>query len=683
MKQYINQDFKHFLHGGDYNPEQWIDTPEIWDEDMRLMKLANCNEMSVGIFSWAKLEPREGEYDFSFLDVILDKIYAAGGRVLLATPSGARPHWMADAHPEVLRVDERGQRMHFGHRHNHCFTSPYYREKVAQINAALAERYGKHPAVIGWHISNEYGGRCYCPLCQQAFRDWLSKKYEGDIQKLNFEWWTTFWSHTFDSFDQIEAPSPIGDSYSGLLLDWNRFVSDQTADFLRAEVAAVRTHSDLPVTTNMMYHYTGVNYNVLAPEIDFASWDSYPNWHRPGEMSDADTAADYALSHDAFRALKQRPFLLMESAPSHVNWHDINKLKRPGMHRLSSLQAVAHGSDSVQYFQWRKSRGSNEKFHGAVVDHLGTENTRVFREVSEVGAALQRIEEVLGTMPAPRVALIMDVENKWAIDAAQGFQKHYKKYTTTCQQFYNYFWRHAIDVDVIDAHRDLSRYDLVVAPMLYMTSQDTIDLLTRYVREGGTLVSGYMLGMVNENDLCYLGGFPGGALREVFGVWAEEIDTLYPEERNAIRLTNGEEFAVADYCERIHPAEGAQVLATYVSDFYAGEPAVVRNRYGKGSAIYIATRDVGGADSFKEKLLTALCTELNIRGNVRSCPAGVTAHSRLDEENGIKYVFVENYTAQDAQVDLGFEAIDVETRERVRETFTLPAYSIRILRCML
>ena len=679
MKQYMNESFKHFLHGGDYNPEQWIDTPEIWDEDMRLMQLANCNEMSVGIFSWAKLEPREGEYDFSFLDTILDKIYAAGGRVLLATPSGARPHWMADAHPEVLRVNERGEKMHFGVRHNHCFTSPYYRKKVAEINSALAERYGKHPAVIGWHISNEYGGKCYCPLCQEAFRGWLKNKYGNDVAQMNVQWWTMFWSHTYDSFDQVEAPSPLGDSFSGLELDWRRFISDQTADFLRAEVAAVRKYSDLPVTTNFMFHYTGLNYNVLADEVDFISWDSYPQWHRPGEGNDARMAAEHALTHDAFRALKHKPFFLMESAPSHVNWHDINKLKRPGMHRLASLQAVAHGSDSVQYFQWRKSRGSNEKFHGAVVDHLGTENTRVFREVSEVGAALRRIEEVLGTMPSPRVAIVMDVENKWALDAAQGFQKQEKKYSSTCQEFYNYFWQHAIDVDVIDPRRDLSRYDLVVAPMLYMTSREVIENLAAYVREGGTLVSGYMLGMVNENDLCYLGGFPGDELKEVFGVWAEEIDTLYPTERNAIRCNKcGKEFVVADYCERIHPAEGAEVMASYVSDFYAGEPAVVKNRYGKGTAYYIATRDIGGEDSFKHTLLTRLCGELGIKSNLNSYTAGVTAHAR--EDGDIRYLFVENYNAHEVQADIGAAGVDVESGEAVSGVISLPAYGIRVIK---
>lgn len=684
MKQYMNENFKHFLHGGDYNPEQWIDTPEIWDEDMRLMKLSNCNEMSVGIFSWAKLEPAEGEYDFSFLDTILDKIYAAGGRALLATPSGARPHWMADAHPEVLRVNERGEKMHFGVRHNHCYTSPYYREKVAQINEKLAERYGKHPAVIGWHISNEYGGKCYCPLCQEAFRGWLKKKYDNDINKLNFQWWTTFWSHTYNSFDQVEAPSPIGDSFSGLELDWKRFVSDQTADFLRAEVAAVRKYSDLPVTTNFMFRYTGLNYNVLAKEIDFISWDSYPEWHRPGELNDADMAAKHALTHDAFRALKQKPFFLMESAPSHVNWHDVNKLKRPGVHRLASLQAVAHGSDSVQYFQWRKSRGSNEKFHGAVVDHLGTENTRVFREVSALGQALKDIEEVLGTMPRPRVALLMDVENKWALDLAQGFQKQNKKYESTCQCFYDWFWRHAIDIDVLDPRRDLSGYDLVVAPMLYMTSREVIENLEKYVREGGTLIGGYTLGMVNENDLCYLGGFPGDELKQVFGVWAEEIDTLYPNETNAIKcLKCGDEFTVADYCERIHPAEGAEVMAVYRDDFYAGEPAVVKNRYGKGTTYYLATRDIGGEESFKARLLARVCGELGIKSNLKSYTEGVTAHSRLDDENGIRYLFVENYTAKAAEVDIGGEAIDVETRERVSGKFILPAYSVRIFRQML
>ena len=206
----ISSKFPHFLHGGDYNPEQWILTPQIWDEDMRLMNLANCNTMSVGIFSWSILEPEEGNYDFSFLDTIFDKIYDSGGRVILATPSGARPHWMAEKYPEVLRTDEQRRKLLFGSRHNHCFTSPVYREKTAQINARLAQRYASHPALIAWHVSNEYSGSCHCPLCQEAFRSWLKDKYHNDLELLNFQWWTTFWSHRYTSWEQIESPSSIG-----------------------------------------------------------------------------------------------------------------------------------------------------------------------------------------------------------------------------------------------------------------------------------------------------------------------------------------------------------------------------------------------------------------------------------------------------------------------------------------
>jgi len=282
-RKYATPAFPHLVHGADYNPEQWADTPEVWDEDMRLMQAANANEMSVGIFSWSVLEPREGEYDFSFLDTVLDKVYAAGGRVILATPSGARPHWMADKYPEVLRVTPTRQRMSFSTRHNHCMTSPVYREKVREMNTRLAARYGHHPAVIAWHLSNEYGGECYCPLCCAAFRNFLRERYDNDIEAVNRAWWTAFWSHRYDSFEQIDPPTPLTDtSIHGLNLDWKRFVTHQTRDFMEAEIAAVRTgNPDIPVTTNLMTGYYGLDYHKLSVPLDFVSWDSYPDWHSP------------------------------------------------------------------------------------------------------------------------------------------------------------------------------------------------------------------------------------------------------------------------------------------------------------------------------------------------------------------------------------------------------------------
>lgn len=654
MRHYPCETFPHFLHGGDYNPEQWIYDKSVWDEDMRLMKLANCNEMSVGIFSWAMLEPREGEYDFSFLDEIIEKIGSNGGKVILATPSGARPHWLADRYPEVLRVKRNGVREHFNARHNHCFTSPSYREKVYAINRRLAERYGKNPTVVAWHISNEFGGECHCPLCAQAFREFLWEKFQGDIGKLNHAYWTTFWSHRYDSFDQIEPPGALTETGThGLNLDWHRFVTHQTMDFIRNEVAAIREFSDLPVTTNMMFEFYDLDYHKMAEVVDFASWDSYPEWHNG---DDAIIASKTAFWHDFYRTLKGKPFLLMESTPSLVNWKPYNKPKRPGMDVLSSIQAVAHGSDSVQYFQWRKSRGSSEKFHGAVVGHDGTEHTRVFRSVQTTGAVLKQIDEIAGTLTRSQVAVVFDWENMWALDDCQGYASQNKKYFETCYSYHRLFWERGIDCDIVSPKADFSKYKLVVAPMLYLTDGETVANLKAYVAQGGVLYGTYMLGTVDANDLCWLGGIPGSELKDVFGIVAEEIDTLYPQERQHA-MTDGQEHELVDYCEVIQ-LKGAEALAVYTDGYYVGTPAATRNGYGRGQAIYQACRDSG---SLKEALISRLIREQDIRPNVEgSLPHGVTAHSRTDGVH--TYIFLENYS--------GTAGATVKLREKMMDLLT-------------
>ena len=273
--------FGKMLYGGDYNPEQWLEHPEILEKDITFMKEAHINVVSLGIFSWSALEPEEGRYDFSWMEERINTLYENGISVFLATPSGSRPRWMAEKYPEVLRVDARGQRAHYGERHNHCYTSPVYREKVRRINMELARRFGSHPGVIAWHISNEYGGECHCPLCQAEFRNWLRDRY-GTIENLNRRWYTSFWGHTYQDFDQVESPSPLGDSsVHALNLDWKRFVTDRTVDFMKHEIRALRdAGSDKPATTNMMYYYDGLNYHKFADAVDFISWDNYPVWHK-------------------------------------------------------------------------------------------------------------------------------------------------------------------------------------------------------------------------------------------------------------------------------------------------------------------------------------------------------------------------------------------------------------------
>ena len=642
MKRPLFPQFPHMLHGADYNPEQWLHDKSVWDEDMRLMKLAHCNELSVGIFSWAKLEPQEGTFDFSFLDEIIEKIGNNGGKVILATPSGARPRWMAEKYPEVLRTLPDGHREAFRARHNHCFTSPVYREKVQIINRKLAERYGHNDTVIAWHISNEYGGECHCDLCKNAFREFLRKKFQGDIEKLNLAYWTTFWSHTYDNFDQIDPPGPLTETgIHGLNLDWHRFVTEQTRSFIACETAPLKEIAPhLPTTINMMWDVRDLDYHTIAPVIDIASWDAYPEWHNGSEIKTANATAFW---HDFYRTLKGKPFLLMESTPSLVNWKPYNKLKAPGLDTLSSLQAVFHGSDSVQYFQFRKGRGSSEKLHGAIVDHDGSEHHRVFRSVAHTGAVLEKLDELVGTAVKSEVAIVYDWNNLWALQDAQGYQKEDKRYTETCYEYHRYFWERGINCDIVSPKADLSGYKIVVAPMLYLVDSETAANLRRFTEQGGALVGTYMTGTVDENDLCYLGGIPGAGLREVFGIKAEEIDTLYPQER---RHAGG--HSLKDYCEIIIP-EGAAVLEYYDDSWYKGCPAVTANCFGKGLAIYQACRDEG---DLKDRIFDSLLDTLGIKTPVPYLPKGVTAHTRTDGEH--TWLFLENYNAETScRVDLG------------------------------
>ena len=310
---------KRICYGGDYNPEQWLDEPDILEKDIQYMKEAGINTVTLGIFSWSLLEPEEGTYNLQWLEDRINVLYENGISVILSTPSGARPKWMADRYPEILRVREDRQRNLFGERHNHCYTSPVFREKVRAINQHLAEKFAHHPAVILWHISNEYGGECHCPLCQKAFQDWLLKRYKT-IDQLNKSWWTMFWSHTYPSFDAVESPSSRGEyQLHGLNLDWKRFVTEQTANFMEDEIKAIReAGAKQPVTTNLMYDFPLLNYDRIARSIDIVSWDSYPIWHK---KEDIITAMDNALQHDYMRSLKKKPYLLMESSPSVANWH--------------------------------------------------------------------------------------------------------------------------------------------------------------------------------------------------------------------------------------------------------------------------------------------------------------------------------------------------------------------------
>lgn len=670
---------KRLLHGGDYNPDQWLDYPDILKDDLRLMKLANVNTMTVGIFAWSALEPTEGNYNFEWLDKIIDDVYNQGGRVILATPSGSRPAWMSEKYPEVLRTNDRREKMLHGGRHNHCFSSPIYREKTQKMNYKLAERYGNHPALIMWHVSNEYSGDCHCELCQENFRNWLKDKYKT-IENVNKAWWGPFWSHTYTDWSQIESPSSIGENaVHGLNLDWKRFVTDQTIDFYENEAKPLRELTpNVSITTNFMADtddlipFQSLNYDKFSKHVDILSWDCYPAWHNDWETT-KDLAIKVGFINDLYRSLKQQPFLIMECTPSGVNWHNVNKAKRPGMHTLASMQLLAHGSDSVLYFQWRKSRGSSEKFHGAVVDHDNSEENRVFKEVSQLGEILDKIKEIKGSMKQSKVAIIYDWENDWALKDAQGFGKDSRRYTQTLQLHYKYFWDKNISVDVVTPQQDLSKYSLVVAPMMYMMTEETMDRFRDYVKNGGVLVGSYLSGLVNETDLTYLGGWPK-TLQEIYGIDAKEIDTLYPKDRNSIKFGN-ESFEVVDYCTIIEAKE-AEVLAKYEKDFYKNTPAITKNNLGTGKAYFIGARtDQELLSKFYDKIVKNL--DINEVEDFIS-EDGISIQIRENED--AKYYFIMNFTEEEKNIEIKDSYINLISGKMIERLNLMKPYDVYVLK---
>ena len=623
------------LHGGDYNPDQWLENPKIIDRDFELMEKSGCNTFSVGIFSWTALEPAPGEYRFDWLDRIMDRMAEHGFHVILATPSGAKPAWLATAYPEVCRVDADRRREPYGSRPNHCWSSPVYRERLGAINAKLAERYADHPALSAWHISNEYSGACYCERCIDRFRGWLKERY-GTLENLNRAWCNAFWSHLHTGWNEI---TPWGGSECNTL-DWRRFTTFQCCDFMKFEVDTVKKFTpDIPATTNMMGFFEGLDYWRVAEVCDFISDDVYPPWDTQPDIRLL--AAEISMRHDMHRSMKGgKPFLIMESAPSATNWCPCHRLKRPNQHRFEELCAVGHGADGTLYFQWRKSRGNLERFHGAVVDHAGSSETRVFRDVAELGALYRKCPELCGSGYPAEAAVVFDWENYWSFSISSGpGDTRQKKYVETVLEHYRALWTQNVPLDVIESLSDFSKYRLLVCPMLLMLKPGVAERLKAFVSGGGTLVMTCLSGCEDESGRCFLDGWPGDGLMDLFGIWNEEIGGIPPFDRQSLRF-GGREYEVVEYAERIHP-RGAQVLAEYTSDFYAGAPAVTVNASGNGKAYYIAART---REAFLADLYAGIISEIGIKPVLPAGNDGICGALRVGR--GGEWLFLYNYTGE-------------------------------------
>ena len=634
------------LHGGDYNPEQWLDRPDILEQDIELMKKAHVNTVTLGVFSWSVLEPEEGVFNLDWLADIIHNLYANGIRTILATPSAARPAWLAHKYPEVRRVRADRVRELYNRRQNYCYTSPIYREKVRIIDQKLARRFGDDPAVILWHISNEMGGDCHCALCQAEFRRWLQARY-GTLEALNKAWNARFWSHDYTDWEQIESPAPQGENaVQALALDWKRFVSDRHIDFLKFERDTVKEIApNAKFTANMMYRFDGIDYFKMAKEIDVASWDNYPTWHKPSETVE-ETALDTAMMHDLFYSMKDKPFLLMESSPSFTNWQPVSKQKKPGIAELAALQTVAHGADSVLYFQWRASRGAEEKLHGAVIGHDGREGARSFTETAQVGQELETLAEITAVKREKQAAIVHDWQNKWALEGSCGPRNAGMGYWDELKRHYNALAREGIAVEFVDQNADLTGYGLVVVPMLYLLTDAFAKKLCAFAQSGGTVIVTYWSGVVDESDLCRLGDTPYG-LTELLGLRRTEIDGMYDGETRRCVPSAGCTLPAAlasTLCEvaALDEKDPAEPLSLYEEDYFAGHPAAAVHRYGKGRAYYLASRF---DEAFYRAFYHDAAKEIGLSPAwPEALPEGVLAVRRGS------FVFVQNCTEQPATV---------------------------------
>ncbi|MET8515994.1 beta-galactosidase [Streptomyces sp. NPDC005077] len=642
------------LFGGDYNPEQWPE--EVWEDDVRLMKDAGVNSVTLGVFSWAKIEPRPGAREFGWLDRLMDLMHTHGIGVVLATPTASPPPWMGAEHPETLPRGEDGSVVWYGSRQQFCASSPVYRRYAASLTEDLAARYADHPALTVWHINNEYCTHCWCDGTAAHFRRWLRGRY-GTVEALNEAWGTAFWSQRYDTWEQILPPRKAQYMKNPTqVLDFKRFTSDALMECYLAERDIVARHTPhIPVTTNFMPLWSGQDAWAWSAQEDIVSVDIYP------DPKDPQGAQYNAMLSDMTRSQATGPWMLMEQAAGPVNWRGVNHPKPAGLNRLWSLQSVARGADAVCYFQWRQSRQGAEKFHSGMVTHAG-ENGRTFREVKQLGAELAMIGAAVSGEDVPaEVAILHDWDSWWA-GAQEGRPSKLLDYTEIVQSWHRALWETGICTEFTRPEADLSRFRMVAVPQLYLLTDAAIDNLVAYVRGGGTLVCGFFSGIADADDRVRPGGMDA-RLRELCGI--RTLHEWWPLDADTTVECDG--FQASVWSEELEADPGAEVVSAYRGGELDGLPAVVRN----DRAYYVSTLPEPEA---LRALLGRVAAEAGARPVLAGLPEGVEAVRRGD------LLFLLHHGRGSVTVPVPGAQVDLLTGAAVNGSVELGRYGVAVLR---
>jgi beta-galactosidase len=659
--------------GADYYPEHWPESR--WEIDAQLMQEAGFNTVRLAEFAWTRLEPREGQFDFDWLDRAIEILYRHNISIVLGTPTASPPSWLVQQHPDILRVREDGLRVHFGSRRINCPSHPIYHHYSCSITAAMANHYAGHPAIIGWQIDNEFGDRCYCPICRTEFQRWLQVRY-GKLDALNELWGTSFWNQIYTDWCQIPLPfSTLGSPPNpSLALDFRRFASDAYIAFQQEQIDILRaTDQKHFITHDMMgFDNNRINYFDLACSLDFVSWNNYPFgiWHEQ-----AYTPSLPALNHDAMRGLKKKNFWVMEQQAGPSGWGTLSMTPRPGDLRLWAYQALAHGADGIIFFRWRTARHGAEQYWHGLLEHDGRAGRR-YQEIKQMGIELKQIgEKIAGAKNKARVAILQSYDSRFAFQVQGNSDDfHYEKHIA---QIYAAIWKHNIAVDVISAADDLSLYDVLIAPALYVLTDEIAKNLRCFVHAGGTLFITPRSGVKDETNIVVNQPLPG-LLTDICGVIVDEYDAISPELSQAIVFAStclvGQRMPVETWCDILQPTS-AEVLAYYEQDYYAGKPAITRNSFGTGQAIYLGAF---GTDLLYEAMLGWIFQEKGIK-TAFELPPGVEMTERWKDEE--RFIFLVNHSNQEQSLVLDTCITNLLNDSGPENTVQLTARGVVVLQC--
>lgn len=661
-----------YYFGVDYYPEHWPE--ERWPVDARLMADAGMNVVRLAEFAWSRMEPNDGIFAFEWLDRAIEILAKHGIQVILGTPTASPPPWLIQEHPGMFRVRDDGRRLTYGNRREYCPNHPQYQEYSQRIVTKMVEHYANHPSVIGWQIDNEFGDRCFCPVCTLAFQNWLSRRYQT-LDELNQKWGTVFWSHVYNDWKEIPVPMTTGGSPNpGLALDFYRFSSDSYVAFQRQQIDIIRTHCPGHIITHnfMGFGYDRLNYYDLARDLDLVAWDNYPRtqW----KMSAEADLSFLALGHDTMRGLKKKNFWMMEQQAGSGGWESVSVSPRPGELRLWAYQALAHGADGMIFFRWRTARFGTEQYWHGLLDHDGTAGRR-YAEIKQMGGEINKIgDQVIDSTIKSQVAILLSYDSRFAFQIQANNPQF--NYRDQFHSFYRKLYKRNILVDVIDPIGDLSSYKLVIVPSLHILTDRAAENLKRFVEGGGVAVLTLRSGVKDESNMVVNSRLPG-ILAGISGVTVEEYDSLGLEMCNAVEFTLPEmaktsHMPVHTWCDILKPSS-AEVIARYTQDFYAGRAAITRNKFRKGWVIYIGTM---GDAPFYDALVGWLVSQAGVKP-VLDAPEGVEVTERWQGER--RLLFLMNHSHKDQEVTLDGSYTDLLFNSKLVGKVRVAPLEVRVL----